>query len=358
VAQIQEGLEAGLENNPNADPELAEKLGRMSTKQFTQMIEELKEVTIGWGVDPKAKTTFIDFSMTAVDGTAMARQMAMLKNATSTFAGFLVPGASLNLNGTTQMSPDEIEQNVGLLDALRDRAAKEIDNDAGLDAAQRKSAKDLLTQFFGVLTDTVKGGKLDYGAALMLDAKKLNFASGVLVSDGKKLEAAFSKLVELAKNEPDFPEVKLNAGKHGNVNLHTITVELPDSADESAHEIFGGDTVNIVIGTGPKALYLAFGKECEALLKQTIDASAAKGSQAVPPSQVNVFLKPIMKFAASMDKDENPILQGAAKAFQQAKQGEDEINIVTKPIPGGATGRLQVSEGVIKLIGDAIKSAQ
>jgi signal transduction histidine kinase len=67
--------------------------------------------------------------------------------------------------------------------------------------------------------------------------------------------------------------VKLNAGKHGNVSLHTITVDLPDSADESARDLFGGDKVNIVLGTAPKALYLAFGKDGEALLKKAIDAS-------------------------------------------------------------------------------------
>ena len=136
------------------------------------------------------------------------------------------------------MSPEDIEQNVTLLELLQDRATKEIDNDAGLDANQRTSAKDLIGQFFGVLVDTIKGGKMDYGATLVLKEKKISFASGILVSDGKKLETAFAKLVELAKNEPDFPDVKLNAGKHGAVNLHTIAVDIPDGEGE-ARELFG-----------------------------------------------------------------------------------------------------------------------
>jgi hypothetical protein len=241
---------------------------------------------------------------------------------------------------------------------VRDRASKEIDNDAGLDATQRTAAKDLLGQFFAVLTDTVKGGKIDYGAALVLDEKKLNFAGGLLVADGKKLETAFAKLVELAKNEPDFPEVKLNAGKHGNVNLHTIAVDLPAEADEDARELFGGDKVQITLGTAPKALYVAFGKDGEAVLKKAIDASVQKAAQSVPPSQLNLFLKPIVKFAASMDKSENPQLQAAAEAVANADAGSDEVNVTTKPIPGGAIGRLQVSEGVLKLIGEAVKAAQ
>lgn len=360
VDAIQSGLDRGLEQSGDneADRELQEKLGRISARQFTQMIEELNEVTIGWGVDKTLKATYIDFTVTAVDGTAMARQMALLKDASSGFAGFLLPNSSINLNGNTQMSKDDIEQNIALLDVVREKAVKEVDNDAGLDANQRTSAKEILAQVFAVLTDTVKGGKIDYGAALVLDEKKLNFAGGILVADGKKLEAAFAKLVELAKNEPDFPEVKLNAGKHGNVNLHTIAVDLPADADEAAREVVGGDKMLITLGTAPKALYVAFGKDGESVMKTAIDASVKKASQAVPPSQVNFFLKPIMAFVAAMDKAENAKLQSAAAAFADAEAGSDEVNIVTKPIPGGALGRLQVSEGVLKLIGEAIKATQ
>lgn len=360
IDAIQSGLEQGLERNAgsDADRELQERVGRMSAKQFEQMIEELNEVTLGWGVDKTLKATYLDFTMTAVDGTGMAEQFALLKDAKSGFAGFLLPNASVNLNGSTQMSKNDIEQNTALLDLVQDRASKEIDNDAGLDATQRTAAKDLLGQFFAVLTDTVKGGKIDYGAALVLDERKLNFAGGILVADGKKLETAFAKLVDLAKNEPEFPEVKLNAGKHGNVNLHTIAVDLPAEADEDARELFGGDKVQITLGTAPKALYVAFGKDGEAVMKTAIDASVQKASQSVPPSQANFFLKPIVKFAASMDKGENAQLQAAAEAVANAEEGSDEVNVTTKPIPGGAIGRLQVSEGVLKLIGEAVKAAQ
>ena len=104
IDAIQSGLDRGLEENPaaGADRELAEKMSRISAKQIQRMIEEVKEVTIGWGVDKTLKATYIDFSVTAVEDTATARQMALLKNATSNFAGFLLP-SSLNLNGKRQV---------------------------------------------------------------------------------------------------------------------------------------------------------------------------------------------------------------------------------------------------------------
>jgi hypothetical protein len=358
TSAIQDGLNRGLEQNRGSeeDRELAEKVGKMSAQQLQRLIEETNEVTIGWGVDKTLKATYVDFAITAVEGTAMARQMALLKDTTSNFAGFLLPTASVNLNGSTRMSPEEIEQNATLLQVFQDRANKEIDDDAGLDADQRTQAKAILKDLFGVLTDTVKGGKMDYGAALVLAEEKLSFAGGLLVSDGKKLEGVFAKLVELAKDEPDFPDVKLNAGKHGNVTLHTIDVDIPDG-EEQAQQIFG-EQLHVVIGTAPKAVYVAFGKDGESLMKQAIDASAQKGSQPMPPSQINIYLKPIVQFAASMDPSENPVLQKVAESMADAKGGTDEINLVTKPIPGGAVGRLQVNDGVLKLIGQAIKAAQ
>jgi hypothetical protein len=358
VDAIQSGLDKGLEENAGnqADRELAEKVGRMSAKQFTRLIEEVDQLTIGWGVDRAAKSTYVDFEITAVEGTSMARQMALLQDTTSKFAGFLMPGASVTADGSTKMSPEDIEQNVALFEVFRARAEKEIDNDAGLEANQRAEAKDLLKQFFSVLTDTIKGGNIDYGATLMLEKEELDFAAGTLVADGKKLEAAFAKLVKLAENEPDFPEVKLNAGKHGDVNLHTIVVEIP-ADEEEAQKLFG-EKLNIVVGTAPKALYVAFGKNGEALLKKAIDASATQASKKVPPSQMNVYVKPIVRFASSMDESENPILAHVVDALDNIANGTDEINLFTKPIPGGAIGRLQVNEGVLKIVGEALKAAQ
>jgi hypothetical protein len=358
IDAIQSGLDRGLEENAgsDADRELAEKVGRMSARQITRAIEEIDQLTIGWGVDRVGRATYLDFHVTAVPDTSMARQMAMLKDSTSKFAGFLMPGAAANLNASAKLSEEDIEQNVALLEVFQTRAAQEIDNDAALDANQREAAKELLGEFFSVLTATVQEGNIDYGATLMLEDKKLSFAGGILAADGKKLEASFARLVELAKNEPDFPDVKLNAGKHGDVALHTIAVDIPEN-EEEAQELFG-EQLNIVVGTAPKAVYIAFGQEGEAVLKKAIDASKGQGNKKVPPSQLNVYLKPILLFAASMDDSENAVLQTVVDSLDNIEEKSDEINFFTKAVPQGALGRLQVNEGVLKLVGEAIKAAQ
>ena len=160
--------------------------------------------------------------------------------------------------------------------------------------------------------------------------------------------------MDLAKNEPDFPEVQLNSGKHGDINLHTINVVVPE---EDAKRIFG-EKLQVTLGTGPKSVYLAFGKDGAMLLKKAINDCEPKAAQVNPPGQLNVYLKPIMKFAASVDPG-NAMLQRVAVNFESAVPGTDEINIVSTGIPGPAVrSRVQIKEGVLKLIGEAIQAAQ
>lgn len=187
----------------------------------------------------------------------------------------------------------------------------------------------------------------------MLDAKTIDFAAGGLVADGKAIEDSFKRLIELAKNEPDFPTVKLNSGSHGGITFHSVTAPIPDSEKE-ARDILG-DKVNIVLGTGPKAVYIAFGKNAESLLKQVIDKSAQDGSISVPPMQLNVALLPILKFAASVDPN-NEIVPELVKVLE--KSGKDKINFTSKPIKNGSNLRIQVEEGVLQIIGAGAQKAQ
>jgi hypothetical protein len=356
LSQIEMGLAQGLENAQNDDDrEFNKQWGEMSMTQMRRIFNEIDHFTVGWNIDASAKGIFVDGMLVPVADTGMARQAAMIqKGVTSEFSGFLMSGASAVGLTSSGISPEDIDANVKMLQLLQGRAEKEIDNDAGLDANSRVTAKELIAQVFDVLVTTVKEGKMDYGAALVLQGKALNFAGGVHVADGKKLEAAFAKLVDLAKNEPDFPEVKLNAGTHGDVTLHQLSGPVPDP---DAQKVFG-DKYQLTLGIGAKQLFIAFGAQGEELLKKGIDDSKAKLAQVNPPGQMNFYLKPILAFAAAMDDSGNPALQTIASNLQQAQAGSDEITIVSTGENGGVRSRISIKEGVLKLIGEAIRASQ
>jgi hypothetical protein len=356
VDAIKEGFERQLQNNPRggADAEFLEKMQRNQLESLVKMVDELDEITMGFAIDGPGKRTYLDVNVTAREGTSLAKQYAMLADAKSSFSGFLLPNAAATLNLTQTMLKEDVDQVVGMLKGVKANALKEIDNDPSLDDPKRAAAKEVLGSLLDAFTKTVEGGKVDGGAVLVLDAKSVDFAAGGLVANGKEIEDSFKRLIDLAKNEPDFPTVKLNAGSHGGITFHSITAPIPESEKE-AREILG-DKVNIILGVGPKAVYISFGKNAESLLKQVIDKSAQDGSKAVPPMQLNVALLPILKFAASMDNSNNKIVAEMIKVLETS--GKDKINVLSQPIKNGNNVRIQVEEGILQVIGAAAKQAQ
>lgn len=349
--QIRIGFENSLRNTPAGGPidrELMEKMQRAQLESLIQMIDELDEITVGFAVDPAGQRTFLDTTVTAVAGSRIAKQAELAANTKSAFAGFLMQEASVSMNFAGPVPKEDFEQSRALLEQFKTAALHELDNDPSLDAPRRAAAKELLGGFFQTLIKTMEEGKMDGGAALILEPKSLTFAVGLLVADGKAVESLLTKLADLAKDEPDAPTIKLNSGQHGGITLHTVTAPIPEGEND-AREILG-DKINLVVGTGPKALYVSFGKDAQGLLNKVIDRNAA-GEKAVPTGQMNVALLPIMKFAASVD--DNPLLPALVQVLE--KSGKDKVNILVEPRTRGINYRFQIEEGVIQLIGEAAK---
>ncbi|MEX2026880.1 MAG: hypothetical protein WEH44_06255 [Pirellulaceae bacterium] len=350
--QIRMGFETNLQNAPDApgfDRELMEKVNRNAMENFIRMLDELEDITVGFNIDAPGQRTYLDIGVTAIAGSRLAKQVEQAAQTKSSFAAFLVPGAAATLNFAAPVAKEDLEQTRVLIEGIKVNVQKELDDDPNLDATRRAAAKELIAGFIDVLQKTLEEGKLDGGAALLLEPKSLNFVAGGLVADGAKVEALFKRLADLAKDEADAPEIKLNSGKHGDVNLHTIS---GPNDDEKAREILG-DKIHIVLGTGPKSLYLAFGKDGEGLLKKMIDQVSQQGPTAVPPSQLNVSLLPILKFAASVD--DNPIVPALVSVVE--KNGKDKITIVTEIKSRGSNTRILVEEGVLQAIGEGVKQA-
>ncbi len=350
VDEMKAGLERGLENsNSDVNPEVAEALGRQIVEDMARLINESDELTIGLAIDAQSKTTYIDFALTAVEGSQMAQQMATLQESKTAFGGFLMDEAAVTLGLTSKLAPQDIKRVQQMLKQLREEAMKEIDNDPDLAAGKREEAKAVVGKFITVLDQTVAAGRIDMGAALVLEPKSIAFASGGLVADGKALEDAVKDLVELAKDEPEFPSVKLNAAQHGGVTFHRLTAPIPET-EEEARELFG-ESIDIVLGTSGKSVYLAFGDKCEDLLKKVIDSSAQQAQATVPPFQFNVAVLPILKFAQSVD--DNPVVPALVQLLEKA--GNDRVSLRATPIPRGAQYRLEVQEGVLQVIGESGK---
>jgi hypothetical protein len=314
------------------------------------MINDTEEVTLGWSTDGMAKKTYLDISLVAKAGTPTAKRMELLKGNETAHAGFELPGAAVTLGITTRMDKDDIDQIAALMETVKTKANEEIDKDNDLDTDSKKAqAKEVVGGLIDVLTKTCETGKLDGGAALLLEPKQMTFVVGGHIGDPEGLEASLRKLVELAKDEPEFPEVKFDAETYKGIVFHTLSVPVP-ADEEEAREVLG-EKLDVVVGIGESAGYLSLGHEASATLKKVIDASSTKKAD-VQPMNLKVALTPIFKFAASVQ--DNPVLELIGGTLEKS-EGADNITLETTPSGNGVLYRLTVEEGILQAIGQAIK---
>lgn len=351
IDEIKVGMERGLPRGqqPGApNRQQTEELLRSSVANLEKLINEAEEVLIGIGIDAQARNVVLDVGFSAREGTDLARQMALQQDLKTQFAGLLIPEASVQLHTAGKTSPEDVAQTKPALKALRDQWARQIDDSPQIPADKRGPLKNVLNQFVAILEKTLDSGRMDGGAALVLAPKTFQFVAGGYVADGAAVEKMLKDLVDIAKGTPNFPQVEFNAGAHGDVKLHRLSMPVPDP---QAQEVFG-QTLEIVVGTGPQVAMVSVGKDAEAMLKKVLDDSAAAGEKTVLPMQLTVSLLPILKFSQSVD--DNPMIADLIASLEAT--GNDKLSITSEAGPRTSTVRIEVQEGIIRLIGNAAKA--
>lgn len=349
LKQIKAGLEMQLDpalggGIGELDEDLARKLQKNWLESITMLIHETDELTMGWAVDSASQRTYVDVVMTAVDGSKFASQMKVLADSKSSFTGFLLPDAAATFQATSKIPSRDVDQTLAVMKFLRQEALKGIDKDPNAPS----QLKDILNKVLDVVDETIEDGQMDVGGTVVLGPRSLMFVGGGYVADGKALAEAFQRVIELAKNEPDVPDVKFNADEHRGVSFHKLTIPIPDN-DKDTRKVLG-ENLDVVIGTGDNCLYLALGAGSDELLKKVIDKSAENPALAVPPAQLRVALKPLIRFLASVNEDEK--LTRLAESLDETSGG-DQLLIAINAVENGIRYRLEVQEGVLQLLGKA-----
>lgn len=346
-------LEQGLEDQDDAQVEFSRELNKRMMGQIETAIEEVQTITYALSVDAANKATFLEVGVSFKDGGKYAGQLQALGQLRTNYAGFLLPGAAANLHFASKSSKEDVELTLSMLKRGRTQVLAQVEKDPKLPNDEaRDAAKEVVNGLMDVVAKTVESGMMDGGAVLSLDPKVVAFAGGGHVVDGPSVEKILRRVNELAQNEPGFPGVKFNAGKHGGMSFHTIEIPVPEH--EKARQ-FIGPTMQIVLATGDKTVYVAAGKDPQALLKQVIDASAADANKATTPAELSISLAPILRFAADAEPN-NPGLRAILPQLENLKN--DKIFIRTNVDGSMVSYRIAVEEGVLKAIGLAAKAAQ
>ena len=354
---LQMGAEAGLEQEPGETDEryaARKRLAQESLEQVIRAINELDTVLVGLSIDRQTKTASLELTVTAVAGTETAKDLAQASDLTSDFAGFELPGAAVVAQLAGKLSDSDVTQMLSTLSSIRANAVRELGNQ-GLPEEQEKKAKQLLEGLLDVAEETIKSKRMDTGMAIQLAPGAATLVAGGYVADGTKLEKLVKDIAAVAKEEkPEIAEfIKLDAEQYEGINFHVVSVPLP-AGDPGAQRLakLVGDKLELVIGIGAKAGYVAAGRDAVKTLKTVIDQCKANAGKAVLPARISVAAGPVAKFIADTADDDQAKEKAAeiAGLLEQAA-GKDHVNVTSKGIPNGATVRVELEEGILKILG-------
>jgi hypothetical protein len=364
VQAMKAGMEDGLKKKDDESDEQYEsrrKLAEAQIEQLEQMVNEIDEVTVGWAIDTAQQKTYVDATYQFLPGSKMANQIKGYGQPKTNFAGFYQTDAAATLSFASQADPAMIKENIeqmqATMDTMRKQAEKAIDEEDDIpDDETRAAVKAAMNDFLDAFQATIESGQMDGGAALQMGADKLTLVAAAQIKDPGKFESGLKKLAELAAKEPDFKGVQWNAANHEGVNFHTMTVPVPEEGD--ARKVFG-ENLDVAIGIGSDAVYVALGDDNLAAVNKAIDDSKANPGKAVPPFEFSLALGQVMEFAAANAKEEQrPLLQSIADMLNSNAQGRDHIRASGILIENGLKYHFEAEEGVLRAIGKAATMAQ
>lgn len=359
IGLLQMGMAMGMQKMPGESDEqfaVRKKMADQSLKEFEKLINETDSLQIGLAVEPQSKAVRLDVEMTAVEGTSTAQEYALVGEAKSNLAGFFVPDAALTALWAGMLSESDATQITNMIDALSAKAMQDLD-DQPLGDDERQLAKQLLGDLIDVIRKTVASRRIDAGLSVLVDADSLNLVVGSYVADAAKLESLLKQVANLAIQESAelANAIALDAEEYQGVRFHTVTVPKEALPDDDVPAMIVGDALSAVVGFGSENVYLAAGPKAAETLKQAIDRSKAAASQAVAPFGLSVSASAIGRIIEGVGAAEELDAPGVVEALKQAGPN-DHITITAEPIENGVRTRLEVEEGILKVIGAAIRA--
>lgn len=356
LGMLQMGMQPGLARQEGESEEqyaLRAKMAQEAMQQMVTMVNELDTVLVGVTLDQEASVGRLEYVITALEGTKTARQMAQTKSQKTEFAGLLQPDAAATLLTAGELAESDVAQAKIALEGRKLEALRELDKQA-LGEEELKLAKQLITDLADVVQQTLESRQLDAGMLLFLEAERLTLVAGTRVADGAKLEDLVKQVArQAAKDQPELQKaIHLDEQRHEGYRFHRFSLPAEQLAQVPNLSRFVGSSLEVIIAVGEKSAYVAAGRDASKTLKNVIDQSKAQAGKLIPPMELTVQATPIARFAAAAAEGETAGQQlRKVVDLLEKPGGNDRITMTTTSVPNGAQVRVEVQQGILKLIG-------
>lgn len=354
MALLEIGFQMGMARRPNETDDqyaLRTKVAQQSIDKLKTTLGELEILQVGLGIDTQGKIGFLEYMVKAVEGTKTAKQMNRGGQHQTEFAGLAMSDASLVMQAANKLNESEIADAREKLKVARSNAVSEIDSQ-GLPEDKAKVAKNLLNGLFDVIDATIVGGKIDGGLAVKVSPKSATLVAASTIADGAKLDELIKTVLKQFGDEMPLVAkgTKLDYKEHAGLKLHKISVPVDALGDETGKaKGLLGDTLDVIVGIGPKTACVAAGRDAEKLLVEVIDKSKAESGKSVPPFFFATSVGQLFKLASALG-DMPPQAAAIEKVLQQSA-GKDRLTATASEIPNGMKVRVEFEEGILRVLG-------
>ena len=352
IGAITEGVDKNMQRLPDEDDaayEQRKKFAQAQLQALVTSINEMDQLTIGWALDRDAKKTLFDFTMTAVEGSESAAELAEMKDLKTSYGGFFKPDAMLAVTTTSKFSEEDIAQLKQQIEAAKAQLMQELEKSEEFPNEEAKAAvTSIVSDVFGQINKMIESGRLDLAASIVGEGP-YSLVAGGHVGDGSQLPQLVEKIVALLKSEGQLVAFDKEIAKSDDVSFHKITIKAPDGEDaDKVARLLGPGNIELVIGTGKESLYAAVGPGGLESLQAARQKSAAGDENQVLPLQLTMSLAQVLKATALIDETKAH-LAGIATLLEDA--GQDQMRISYRPVPNGVQFHVEAEEGVIKAAG-------
>ena len=353
TAQMRQGFEQAMAQQNTPDAESAREVAEASLTQIEQLITDTDEMEFGFNVDQSGKTVDFKARFTAVEGTDLGEVMASQQAIPSNFSSVIRPDAAAFYHSSAAIGPESVTQAKASLQTAKDSVAGLLEAQGELPPDLQDEVIKYLNQILDVGIASVSEGKSDIGAMLMAGENNLQFALGTFVADGNEVARIAKEIGGKVGSIPGAPRFSFDRSVHNDVTLHLIEIDIP-AYEEEAQAVFG-ETFEIHIGTGEKAVYLAFGNESEKLLMDFIDTAGSDSSSNRPVGQLQFSLLPLLQFAQSFNSED--ITMAMIDSLSRSSDS-GKIMLIQESIPNGVEVRFSIGEGLMQAAGAAARQGQ
>ena len=357
LAQVDEAQEKSRQRKPaERDDQFALRVSVQDLffQAFKQLLNDLDQVTCGLALEPKSNTTCLDLTAAVRVGSPTAAQIALLDKAESRFLKFQLPGAAVVAHWAGAPPPLKADDLLAVIHLLRDASLKEAQRTEP--PATLKQTKDLIQQLTRIVEDTIKAGPCDGTISLRLEPKAVTLLAANRVADATDLDKALHTILELAiKKDPKLAgRVKLDVDHVGPVRLHQFTLPVAADKNKELASMFG-DEVQVFVGIGADAVYLAAGRDALAALRRAITA-ADNTARRTTPLEMSIAMGPMMRFSAAVDPHNQSSALPLVAEFGKTPDQEN-VRYILRPVAQGLQFRIEIEPGVMRAFGRAATKA-